>query len=66
MTGPEHYRKAEIQLEFAATASETETAQWHQHQAQVHATLALVAATLTGSSSPRLSTQWADIEGSED
>ena len=66
MTGPEHYRKAEVELEYAATASETESAQWHQGQALVHATLALVAATLTGSSSPRLSKQWADIEGSED
>ena len=58
MTGPEHYRKAEVELEYAATASETESAQWHQGQAQVHATLALVAATLDAAA--QFPPQWID------
>ena len=67
MTGPEHYRQAEIQLEFAATASETESAQWHQGQAQVHATLALAAATALNDSDGGLSipehTAWTRAAG---
>ncbi|MFD5509164.1 hypothetical protein ACFWIB_15485 [Streptomyces sp. NPDC127051] len=45
MTGPEHYRKAEQQLQFALEASTDSTAETHCAIAQVHATLALAAAT---------------------
>ena len=52
MTGPEHYRLAEV---HAAAAEATETdghddgmSAWHQRQAQAHATLALAAATALG------------------
>ncbi len=47
MTGPEHFVKAEDHLTDAATmdAVDPEAAAWHQRQAQVHATLALAAAT---------------------
>jgi hypothetical protein len=49
MTGPDHYAKAEEHLDHAA-AIETDghddsMSAWHQRQAQVHATLALAAAT---------------------
>lgn len=46
MTGPEHYRHAETLLDMASddeTGSDEE--RFHQAQAQVHATLALAAAT---------------------
>ena len=44
-TGPEHYRQAEEHLAHAASAGpgESESAEWNQRQAQVHATLALAA-----------------------
>jgi hypothetical protein len=47
MTGPEHYTKAEDHLTDAASlgGEEEEASAWHQRQAQVHATLALAAAT---------------------
>jgi hypothetical protein len=53
MTGPEHYAAAEDYL-AAAIAIETDgdddsTSAWNQRQAQVHATLALAAATLVRS-----------------
>ena len=41
MTGPEHYRKAEELLE----AAESSGAEWSVKKAQVHAILALAAAT---------------------
>jgi hypothetical protein len=41
VTGPEHYRKAEELLEEA----ESSGAAWPAEKAQVHATLALAAAT---------------------
>ena len=52
MTGAEHYAEAERHMGFAA-AIETDgdqdsTSAWHQRQAQVHATLALADAHLTG------------------
>lgn len=50
MPGPEHYRQAEKHLQHASeTSIEDGTAGWHQGQAQVHATLALAAATAMGS-----------------
>jgi hypothetical protein len=48
MTGPEHYRKAEELLsktEELLTSDEPSAATWSVEQAQVHATLALAAAT---------------------
>jgi hypothetical protein len=49
MTGPENYRQAGFHLK-AGAAIETDghddsASAWHQRQAQVHATLALAAAT---------------------
>lgn len=46
MTGPEHYLHAERFLEFAiAGETGSELERYHLHAAQVHATLALAAAT---------------------
>jgi hypothetical protein len=49
VTGPEHYAKAEEHLVLAAGIEtdgyEDSMSAWHQRQAQVHATLALAAAT---------------------
>jgi hypothetical protein len=48
MTGPEHYAKAEQllgQAEQLVQADEPSAATWSVEQAQVHATLALAAAT---------------------
>ncbi len=48
MTGPDHYRKAEELLgkaEELLEAAESAGATWSLQQAQVHATLALAAAT---------------------
>jgi hypothetical protein len=48
MTGPEHYRKAEELLSKAEellASDEPSAATWSVEQAQVHATLALAAAT---------------------
>jgi hypothetical protein len=48
MTGPEHYRKAEEllgQAEELLGTDEPSAATWAVEQAQVHATLALAAAT---------------------
>lgn len=49
MTGPEHYKEAESLMGLAAEARRasetTEFATWLTAQAQVHATLALTAAT---------------------
>ena len=51
MNGPEHYAKAEEHLEAAAEIEtdghDDSMSAWHQRQAQVHATLALTAATGT-------------------
>lgn len=50
MTGPEHYREAERALEHAEDgAADWE---WHVAVAQVHATLALAAATALAPTSP--------------
>ena len=53
MTGPEHYAKAQDHLILAAAIEtdgyEDSMSAWHQRQAQVHATLALAAATALGS-----------------
>lgn len=50
MTGPEHYRAAEEHLGYAAgietDGHDDSMSAWHQRQAQVHATLALVAASV--------------------
>jgi hypothetical protein len=49
MTGPDHYAKAEEHLDHAASIEtdghDDSMSAWHQRQAQVHATLALAAAT---------------------
>ena len=49
MTGPEHFAKAEEHLAIAASIEtdgyEDSKSAWHQRQAQVHMTAALVAAT---------------------
>ena len=47
MTGPEHYREAEENLAIAAGAEgDSNTERFHLAAAQVHATLALAAATI--------------------
>lgn len=52
MTGAEHYREAEKHLKWSAEVISDEdaagAAEWHQKQAQVHATLSLAAATALG------------------
>jgi len=47
MTGPEHYCEAERHARMSAETFNDEPgfSAWHQGQAQVHATLALAAAT---------------------
>jgi hypothetical protein len=46
MTGPEHYREAEKELDAAYVADISDgTAEYHLGKAQVHATLALASAT---------------------
>jgi hypothetical protein len=49
VTGPEHYSRAEYHLITAASIEtdghDDSMSAWHQRQAQVHATLALAAAT---------------------
>jgi hypothetical protein len=60
MTGPEHWREAEKHL-TAAAGIETDGADdsasaWHQRQAQVHATLAVAAATANP-----LASMWQDL-----
>lgn len=49
-SGPEHYREAEAYAELAARQRHSdplgESSEWSQRQAQVHATLALVGATV--------------------
>jgi hypothetical protein len=52
LNGPEHFLEAQAHL-AAAAAIETDghddsTSAWHQRQAQVHAILALAAATAVG------------------
>jgi hypothetical protein len=64
MTGTEHYRKAEWHLLRSAKLDADgpgELPAWHQRQAQVHATLALAAATALGSSSGK----WAEVAGAK-
>lgn len=45
-TGPEHYVEAEQDIAWASEAESEETQQFHLARAQVHATLALTAATV--------------------
>jgi glucokinase len=49
VNGPDHYREAENHLTIAAgietDGDQDSMSAWHQRQAQVHATLALAAAT---------------------
>jgi hypothetical protein len=45
MTGPEHYAEAEAQLIVASESFEGDDAAYYLARAQVHATLALAAAT---------------------
>ncbi|MBV9207395.1 MAG: hypothetical protein JO037_18785 [Actinobacteria bacterium] len=64
MTGTEHYREAEWHLLRSTkldAESTGELATWHQRQAQVHATLALAAATALGSGSGK----WAEVAGTK-
>jgi hypothetical protein len=64
MTGTEHYREAEWHLLRSAKWGDDgpgELASWHQRQAQVHATLALAAATALGSGSGK----WAEVAGTK-
>ena len=48
MTGPEHYREAERLMRMAAQTENSKLATDCQQAAQVHATLALAAATALG------------------
>jgi hypothetical protein len=71
MTGPSHYREAEKHAlaAFTVTFPEDETergddararlSKWHQRQAQVHATLALAAATALPHAVPEAA--WAEV-----
>lgn len=72
MTGPEHYRAAEEYLyrlaeRVAEGDCETAVAQYNLAKAQVHATLAVAAATalqpvIDGEESPwRLAMKWAEV-----
>jgi hypothetical protein len=64
MTGTEHYREAEWHLLRSAKWDDDrpgELASWHQRQAQVHATLALAAATALGSGSGK----WVEVAGAK-
>jgi hypothetical protein len=64
MTGTEHYREAEWHLLRSARSNTDEPGElsaWHQRQAQVHATLALAAATALGSGSGK----WAEVAGAK-
>jgi hypothetical protein len=64
MTGTEHYREAEWHLLRSAKPDidrSGELSAWHQRQAQVHATLALAAATALGSASGK----WAEAAGTK-
>jgi len=64
MTGTEHYREAEWHLLRSAKLDADrpgELSAWHQRQAQVHATLALAAATALGSSSGK----WTEVAGAK-
>lgn len=62
MTGTEHYSEAEWHL-LRSTKWDAdrpdELSEWHQRQAQVHATLALAAATALGSASGK----WIEVAG---
>lgn len=63
-TGPEHYQQAEQHLGFAANAMDPQIEQAHLQHAQVHATLALAAATALGSDQPAPDLEsWNDVAG---
>ena len=66
MTGPEHYQEAETQAESAARAIDDrmfEDARVSLGLAQVHATLALAAATGVGSASKDERQEWQRVAG---
>ncbi|MFE0027086.1 hypothetical protein [Amycolatopsis sp. NPDC059021] len=64
MTGPEHYSEAEDHLETAVEEDGSEQARYHLAAAQVHATLALAAATASaGRMGNRTSTAWDKATG---
>lgn len=60
--GPEHYRTAEQHLRFAGQAGDvTDVERTHLLYASVHATLALAAATATGSTPLQdVAQEWVD------
>jgi len=62
MSGPEHYRKAEQLLDGDIMYRNVEGAPNRLAEAQVHATLALAAATAWGATRQQLR-QWADVAG---
>ena len=59
MTGPEHFRKAELLLHNAGQTESQALAESWQRDAQVHATLALAAATAL----PAILAYWGDERG---
>jgi hypothetical protein len=66
MTGPEHYQEAETQAESAARAIDDrmfDDARVSLGLAQVHATLALAAATGTSSASKDERQEWQYVAG---
>lgn len=68
MTGPEHYQEAENQAESAARAIDDrlfEDARVSLALAQVHATLALAAATGTSSAAKEERREWQYVAGVE-
>jgi hypothetical protein len=67
MTGPEHYQEAENQAESAARAIDRlfEDARVSLALAQVHATLALAAATGTSSAAKEERREWQYVAGVE-
>lgn len=69
MTGPEHYREAESWLykaENSGARMPPETSGYCTRIAQVHATLALAAATGLGTDKPPLDDQQAWIEAASE
>jgi len=65
MTGPEHYAAAETLLASARSAPVEEDAKRWLARAQVHATLALAAATAVGTAADADSQAWAEAAGTE-
>lgn len=65
MTGPEHYRRAEELAERADEFVSSRVGVPWAAAAQVHATLALAAATALGRISPADERAWRDAAGTE-